>query len=73
MPSEQPTTDNGGQAFPRPGSEYAAAAEGMTLLDYIAIESMKARIRNSPRLESNFLASEAYKDAEAMIKEKRKR
>lgn len=63
----------GGQAFPTVGSQYSHE-EGMTLRDYFAAKAMQGYISSDDECEWDpiYLASWAYRVADAMIAERAK-
>ena len=69
------TPNNGGAAFPRPGSDwmeqgggvYAGAQRGMTLRDYFAAKAMPELLRQNECAANEKIAAWAYQVADAML------
>lgn len=70
-------TDNGGPAFPEagmsglPNNEFVHGRPGMTLRDYFAAVALPALIQTSSGTRTlAVVAAEAYRYADAMLKER---
>jgi len=66
--------DRGGQAFPNPETENFEPEIGMTLLDYFAGQALAGLLANPEKDYAYADAADfAYRQADAMIAEKRRR
>ena len=66
------TTNTGGPAFPttKPLEHWGDPNQGMTLRDYFAAKAMHARLTTYEGTWFEGVAEEAYKAADAMLKER---
>ena len=64
------TTNTGGLAFPFAFTDEARVSDGMTLRDYFAAKAMHARLTTYEGTWFEGVAEEAYKAADAMLKER---
>lgn len=62
--------NTGGPAFPFAFTDEARVSDGMTLRDYFAAKAMHARLTTYTGTWFEGVAEEAYKAADAMLKER---
>jgi len=65
------TPTDGGNAFPVSTDNFDNGAEGLTKRDYFAAKAMQGLMDNE-HMESDDVAVEAYKQADAMLAERAK-
>ena len=64
------TEHNNPPAFPQHYLKCEEHMTGMTMLDHFAGLAMQAMVNRESRWEENGIAEEAYKQADAMLKER---
>ena len=62
--------NDGGPAFPRAGSDYVKAQEGMSLRDWFAGKALEGQAHrfDHPHNHRELLAKDCYEIADAMLK-----